>query len=623
MAKEKIIGIDLGTSNSQAAVMLGGKPTIIPSAEGATVAGKMFPSVVAFTKDGQMLVGEPARRQAITNPEGTVTAAKRKMGTGHKYQIHGKEYTPQQISAFILQKIKRDAEAFLGEEVKKVVITVPAYFNDNQRTATKDAGKIAGLEVVRLVNEPTAASMAYGLDKGEAANILVFDLGGGTLDVTIMEFGDGTFTVLSTSGDTQLGGTDMDNALVDWIVEEFKKQEGLDLRNDKMAIQRVREAAEKAKIELSTVLETDINLPYITADKVGPKHLSMKLTRSKLEQLIDPIIKRCVHPMEQALSDAKLTKDTIKRVIMVGGPTRMPVVQKFVEKYIGTDKVERGVDPMECVAIGAAIQGSILSGEITDMVLLDVTPLTLGIETLGGVMTPLIERNTTIPTKKGQIFSTAADFQTAVTIHVLQGERPMARDNISLGQFNLVGIPPAPRGIPQIEVAFDIDASGILNVSAKDLGTGKEQKMTISASTKLSDSEVNRMVEEAKKFEEEDKKKKEEVQIRNDADAMIYTAEKTMAELADKISPEQKEKIETAMKSAKAALEGSDTVKIKEETEQLQKVLQEAGTAIYAEAAKKYSEQAAAAQQKEEEAGKEKPPGEKVVDADFKMEEEK
>jgi molecular chaperone DnaK len=622
MAKQKIIGIDLGTSNSQAAVMMGGKPTIVPSAEGATVAGKMFPSVVAFTKDGQMLVGEPARRQAITNPEGTVTAAKRKMGTNHKYKIYGKEYTPQQISAFILQKIKRDAEAFLGEEVKKAVITVPAYFNDNQRTATKDAGKIAGLDVVRLVNEPTAASMAYGLDKGEAHKILVFDLGGGTLDVTVMEFGDGTFTVLSTSGDTQLGGTDMDNAILDWIAEEFKKQEGLDLRNDKMAVQRVREAGEKAKIELSTVLETEINLPYITADKVGPKHLSLKLSRAKLEQLIDPIIQRCVHPMEQALSDAKLTKDEIKKVIMVGGPTRMPVIQKFVEKYIGANKVERGVDPMECVAMGAAIQGSILSGEITDMVLLDVTPLTLGIETLGGVMTPLIDRNTTIPTKKGQIFSTASDLQTAVTIHVLQGERPMAKDNISLGQFNLMGIPAAPRGIPQIEVTFDIDASGILNVSAKDLGTGKEQKMTISASTKLSDSEVNRMVSEAKKFEEEDRKKKEEVRIRNDADAMIYTAEKTISELAEKISPEQKEKIEAAMKSAKSALEGEDIGKIKDETEHLQKVLQEAGTAIYAEAAKKYSEEAAKAETGEE-ATKEKPSGEKVVDADFKMEEEK
>ena len=486
MAKEKIIGIDLGTSNSEAAVMLGGKPTIIPSAEGATVAGKMFPSYVAFTADGQLLVGEPARRQSVSNPEGTVTAAKRKMGTNHVYRIYGKEYTPQQISAFLLQKIKRDAEAFLGEPVTKAVITVPAYFNDNQRTATKDAGKIAGLDVVRLVNEPTAASMAYGLDRGGEYKILVFDLGGGTLDVTIMEFGGGTFSVLATSGDTQLGGTDMDNAVFEWIADEFKKLEGVDLRNDKMAINRLKEAAEKAKIELSTVLETEINLPYATATQTGPKHLSMKLSRSKLEQLVEPIIKRCIHPFEQALKDAKLTKDDIQKVILVGGPTRMPIVQKFIEDHIGK-KVERGIDPMECVAIGAAIQGAILGGEITDMVLLDVTPLTLGIETLGGVRTPLIERNTTIPTKKSQIFSTAADYQTSVTIHVLQGERPMASDNVSLGQFNLVGIPPAPRGVPQVEVSFDIDASGILNVSAKDLGTGKEQKMTITASTKLAE----------------------------------------------------------------------------------------------------------------------------------------
>jgi len=629
MGKEKIIGIDLGTSNSQAAVMLGGKPTIIPSAEGATVAGKMFPSYVAFTKDGQMLVGEPARRQAVTNPEGTVMAAKRKMGTDHKYKIYGKEYTPQQISAYILQKIKRDAEAFLGEEVKKAVITVPAYFNDNQRTATKDAGKIAGLDVIRLVNEPTAASMAYGLDKGGTQKILVFDLGGGTLDVTIMEFGEGTFSVLSTSGDTQLGGTDMDNAIIDWIAGEFKKQEGIDLRNDKMAIQRVREAGEKAKIELSTVLETDLNLPYVTADKIGPKHLSLKLTRAKLEQLIEPIIQRCVHPMEQALQDAKLTKDDISKVILVGGPTRMPIVQKFIEKRIGP-KVERGVDPMECVAVGAAIQGAILAGEITDMVLLDVTPLTLGIETLGRVMTPLIERNTTIPTKKSQIFTTATDFQTAVTIHILQGERPMAQDNISLGQFNLVGIPAAPRGVPQIEVAFDIDASGILNVSAKDLATSKEQKMTITASTKLAEKDVNRMVNEAKKFEEEDKKRKEEVQIRNDTDALVYTGEKTLADLGDKLSVEQKGKIEAALKSAKAALEGQDTSNIQNERDNLQKVLQEAGSAIYQEAAQKYASEHAGAQtdagpggEGAEEPKREKPDKDKVVDADFKVEEDK
>ena len=443
MAKEKIIGIDLGTSNSQAAVVLGGKPTIIPSAEGATVAGKMFPSIVAFTKDGQLLVGEPARRQAVSNPEGTVMRAKRQIGTDFKYKIYGKEYTPQQISAYILQKIKRDAEAFLGEEVKKAVITVPAYFNDNQRTATKDAGKIAGLDVVRLVNEPTAASMAYGLDKEGEHKILVFDLGGGTLDVTIMEFGDGTFTVLSTSGDTQLGGTDMDETLIKWAVDEFKKQEGINLDEDSTAMQRIREACEKAKIELSTVLETEINLPYISATNKGPKHLLLKLTRAKLEQLIEPIIKRCVHPIEQALKDANLKKEDIKKIILVGGPTRMPVIQKFVEEKLDK-KAEKSVDPMECVAMGAAIQGAILAGDIKDIVLLDVTPLTLGIETLGEVMTPLIERNTTIPTKKSQIFSTAVDFQNAVTIHVLQGERPMSKDNVSLGNFNLMGIPPAP-----------------------------------------------------------------------------------------------------------------------------------------------------------------------------------
>ena len=625
MAKEKIIGIDLGTSNSQAAIVIGGKPTIIPSAEGATVAGKMFPSVVAFTKDGQLLVGEPAKRQAVSNPEGTVTAAKRKMGTDFKYKIYGKEYTPQQISAFILQKIKRDAEAFLGEEVKKAVITVPAYFNDNQRTATKDAGIIAGLEVVRLVNEPTAASMAYGLDKEGEHKILVFDFGGGTLDVTIMEFGDGTFTVLSTSGDTQLGGTDMDNAIIDWIVERFKEQEGIDLRKDKMAMQRIREAAERAKIELSTVLETEINLPFITADKEGPKHLSMKLTRSKLEQLIEPIINRCAGPIEQALEDAKLTKEDIKKVILVGGPTRMPCVQKFVEEKIGK-KVERGIDPMECVAIGAAIQGAILAGDIKDLVLLDVTPLTLGIETLGGVMTPIIPRNTTIPVKKSQIFTTVSDFQTAVTVHVLQGERTMANDNTSLGMFNLVGIPPAPRGIPQIEVTFDIDASGILNVSAKDLGTGKEQKITVTASTKLSDKEIERMIKEAKEHEEEDRRKREEIEIRNNADSLIYTTEKTISELGDKLSKEQKEKIESALKSAKAALSGKDIGKIKEEAEKLQKVLQEAGTAIYQEAAKRYAEEQAKQKTEppKEEKGTEnsgsKKHKDKVIDADFKVE---
>jgi molecular chaperone DnaK len=626
MAKEKIIGIDLGTSNSEAAVILGGKPTIIPSAEGATVAGKMFPSYIAFTAEGHLLVGEPARRQAVSNPEDTVTGAKRKMGTDYIYKISGKEYTPQQISAFLLQKIKRDAEAFLGEPITKAVITVPAYFNDNQRTATKDAGKIAGLDVVRLVNEPTAASMAYGLDRSGEYKILVFDLGGGTLDVTIMEFGGGTFTVLATSGDTQLGGTDMDNTVYEWIAAEFQKLEGIDIRTDKMAITRVKEAAEKAKIELSNVIETEINLPYVSATQAGPKHLSMKLSRSKLEQLVEPIIKRCIQPFEQALTDAKLTKDDIQKVILVGGPTRMPVVQKFIEDHIGK-KVERGIDPMECVSIGAAIQGAILGGEITDMVLLDVTPLTLGIETMGGVRTELIERNTTIPTKKSETFSTAADYQTSVTVHVLQGERPMASDNVSLGQFNLVGIPSAPRGVPQIEVTFDIDASGILNVSAKDLGTGTEQKMTITASTKLPENDVKKMVNEAKQFEEDDRKRKEDVEIRNSADSLLYTAEKTKSDLADKLGPNHIDTINTAIVGVKAALEGKDSSRIRVETEKLQKVLGEAGSAVY----QKTATQSAQQQGREQCAAPGCDPsghesgasgGDKVVDADFKVKDE-
>jgi len=562
----------------------------------------------------------------VSNPDGTVTAAKRKIGTSHVYKLYGKEYTPQQISAFLLQKIKRDAEAFLGEKISKAVITVPAYFNDNQRTATKDAGKIAGLDVVRLVNEPTAASMAYGLDRGGEYKILVFDLGGGTLDVTIMEYGDGTFTVLATSGDTQLGGTDMDNAIYEWIAAEFKKQEGIDLRSDKMAINRVKEAAEKAKIELSTVLETEINLPYVSATQAGPKHLSIKLSRAKLEQLIEPIIKRCIKPFDQALNDANLTKDDIQKVILVGGPTRMPVVQKFIEEHVG-NKMVRGIDPMECVAMGAAIQGAILGGEITDMVLLDVTPLTLGLETLGGVRTALIDRNTTIPTKKSQIFSTAADMQTSVTIHVLQGERPMATDNVSLGQFNLVGLPPAPRGVPQIEVTFDIDASGILNVSAKDLGTGKEQKMTITASTKLADSDVKKMVSDAKQYEEQDKARKEEVEARNTADSLVYTAEKTKSDLADKLKPDMVDRLNGAITSVKAALEGKDTATIRSETEKLQKVLGEAGTAAYQEVSHRQARQQAGSQ--EAPAGGEPggntsgPGGENVVDADFKVHDEK
>lgn len=622
MGKEKIIGIDLGTSNSQAAVVIGGRATIIPSAEGATVAGKMFPSAVAFTKDGQLLIGEPAKRQAVSNPHGTVLKAKRKIGTDFKYSIYGKDYTPQQISAYILQKIKRDAEAFLGEPVHKAVITVPAYFNDNQRTATKDAGKIAGLDVVRLVNEPTAASMAYGIDKAkEQHKILVFDLGGGTLDVTIMEFDQGTFNVLSTSGDTQLGGTDMDEIIIKWVLEEFKKQESVDLGEDASAIQRVREAAEKAKIELSTTLETEINLPYITATNQGPKHLLLKISRAKLEQLVEPLIKRCIHPVEQALKDANLKKEDIDKIILVGGPTRMPSVRKFIEEKVGK-KLESVVDPMECVAMGAAIQGGILAGDIKDMILLDVTPLTLGIETLGEIMTPLIERNTTIPTKKSQTFSTAADFQNAVTIHVLQGERSMAKDNVSLGNFNLMGIPPAPRGVPQIEVTFDIDANGILNVSAKDLGTGKEQKMTITASSKLSDEDVQKMMNSAKEHEEEDKKKKEDIELRNSTDSLVYSFKKTLSELGDKVDSSVKEKVEDAIKNTKEALKGTDLEKIKQEKENLEKVMQEIGSKIYEEAAKKSQEGQAAGQEGKNEDSKEKGK-EDAIDADFEVKNDK
>jgi molecular chaperone DnaK len=587
----KIIGIDLGTSNSAAAAVIGGRPTIVPSAEGTSVGGKAFPSYVAFTKDGQLLVGEPARRQAVSNPEGTVMAIKRKMGTDYKVNIFGKEYTPQQLSAFILQKIKRDAEAFLADKVEKAVITVPAYFNDNQRQATKDAGSIAGLEVVRIINEPTAASLAYGLDRAEKElKIMVFDLGGGTLDVTMMDVGRSdpkgppVFEVLSTSGDTQLGGTDMDNTLIDYIAGEFKATNGIDLRNDKVALQRVREAGEKAKIELSTVLTTDINLPFISADASGPKHLTMTLTRAKLEDLIRPTIDRCRTPLQRAIEDAKITPKQVDKIILVGGPTRMPIVRKFVEDYMGK-QAESGVDPMECVAMGAAIQAGVLAGEVHDLLLLDVTPLSLGVETLGGVFTRLIDRNTTIPTRRSQIFSTAADFQTTVTVHVLQGERPMAADNVSLGMFNLTGIPPAPRGVPQIEVTFDIDSNGIINAAAKDLATNKEQKITITATTKLPKDEIEKMVKQADQFAAQDQKRKEEAELRNSADNLMYSAERLTKELAGKISTEQSAQITKASSELREALAGKDAGTIKQKLEALQKLLQDVGTAAYQQVA--------------------------------------
>ncbi|MFA5363245.1 MAG: molecular chaperone DnaK, partial [Candidatus Omnitrophota bacterium] len=577
----------------------------------------------------QRLVGEPARRQAAINPEGTIYAAKRKMGSDHTFKVYGKEYTPQQISAFILQKIKQDAESYLGEKIEEVVITCPAYFDDNQRTATKDAGEIAGLKVLRIINEPTAACLAYGLEKSQKEQkIMVFDLGGGTLDVTVMEMAQGVFEVKSTSGDTQLGGTDMDNVLIDYIVNQFKRESGIDLHNDKMAVQRLREAAEKAKVELSSTVTTDINLPFITADAGGPKHMTMSITRAKLEDLISPIIDRCKHPMEQALSDAKLSARDIDRVIMVGGPTRMPIVQKFVEEYVGK-KIERGVDPMECVALGAAVQASIIKGDTKDVLLLDVTPLSLGLETMGGINTKLIERNTTIPTKKSQIFSTAADNQTAVTIRVLQGERQMADDNVELGRFDLVGIPSAPRGVPQIEVTFDIDANGIVHVGAKDLGTGKEQSIRITAPKKLSKEEIDKMVKDAEKFAADDAKKKEEIEVVNQADTLAYSTEKSLKEFGDKVSQAERADIEAKLNDLKQAIKDKNVQRIKTDMEALTKASHKLAEEIYKQAAAKQKAEAGpqAGGGSAQAEGPQQPEAEKsandkedIIDAEFKEE---
>ncbi|MGI6704466.1 MAG: molecular chaperone DnaK [Clostridia bacterium] len=602
----KVIGIDLGTTNSCVAIMEGGEPTVITNAEGS----RTTPSVVAFSKSGERMVGQVAKRQAITNPDGTVGSIKRLMGSDKKVTLNGKEYTPQEISAMVLQKLKSDAESYLGEKVTKAVITTPAYFTDSQRQATKDAGRIAGLEVLRIINEPTAASLAYGLEKGENQKILVFDLGGGTFDVSILELGDGVFEVLATSGNNKLGGDDFDERIIDYLAAEFEKEQGIDLKKDRTALQRLKDEAEKAKKELSGVLSTNINLPFITADATGPKHLDMTLTRSKFEELTADLVEATMEPMRKALKDAGLSAGQLDKIILVGGSTRIPAVQEAVKKITGKEPY-KGINPDECVAVGAAIQAGVLTGEVKDIVLLDVTPLSLGIETLGGVFTKLIERNTTIPTKKSQIFSTAADGQTSVDVHVLQGERPMAAGNVTLGRFQLTGIPPAPRGVPQIEVTFDIDANGIVNVSAKDLGTGKEQKITITASTNLDEEEIQKKVKEAEKFAEEDKKLKEKVEVRNNADSLVYQSEKTLKDMGDKVEPADKERIETELKKVREALDKDDTDAIKGATEELTKVFYEVSAKLYQQAEKAAGPEGAAGDDKAED--------ENVVDADYKV----
>jgi molecular chaperone DnaK len=617
MAHEKILGIDLGTTFSCMAIMEAGKAVVIPNAEG----GRTTPSVVAFTKDGERIVGSLAKRQAVTNPLRTIQSIKRKMGTGEKIKIDDKSFSPQEISAMILQKLKVDAEAYLGEKITKAVITVPAYFNDAQRQATKDAGKIAGLEVMRIINEPTASALAYGIDKEQDVTVLVYDLGGGTFDVSILTLGDGVFEVKSTAGNNHLGGDDFDKRVTDYLMEEFRKKEGIDLSKDPIAMQRLRDASENAKIELSQKQKTNINLPYITTGETGPKFLDIDLTKAKLEQLIGDLVESTVGPVKQALSDAKLTPKDIDHVLLVGGSTRVPLVQDTVKKILEKEP-DKGINPDECVALGAAIQGAVLTGETKDIVLLDVTPLTLGIETLGGIATKLIERNTTIPTRKSQIFSTAADGQTSVEIHVVQGERALAKDNFTLGRFQLTGIPPAPRGIPQIEVTFDIDANGIIHVSAKDLGTGNQQAITIKGDRKLSEDEINRMVNDSKKFEDEDKKKKEEIEVRNTADTAIFTAEKMLKESGDKIDQSDKQKVEEGIAAVRRALESDSSDDIKKSMDDLTETVYGITTKLYQKMQTEQQAQAQSTGAGENQGDQGNKPDENVVDADFKMKEE-